>query len=88
MDTHEERKRLLHSVSSLPVLLVRTVSESMIGSVDLVNSVSNEQSVCAYRGGVEICAVCARARSPLVSSAAFTLAPFHMKQDEASACSE
>ena len=45
----------------------------MMGSVDLVNSVSNEQRACAYRGSVEILAVCVRAQILLVSSAAFTL---------------
>ena len=56
-----------------------TVSESMMGSVDLVNSVSNEQRACAYRGSVEILAVCVRAQILLVSSAAFILGRFHVK---------
>ncbi|OMG12866.1 hypothetical protein BKH06_03430 [Actinomyces naeslundii] len=53
----------------------------MMGSIHLVNSVSDEQRACAYRRSVEILAVCVRAQILLVSSAAFTLRRFHVKQD-------
>ena len=80
MDTHEEKA--LAAFGELAAgAPIGTVSESMMGSVDLVNSVSNEQRACAYRGSVEILAVCVRAQILLVSSAAFILGRFHVKQD-------
>ena len=62
---------------------VGTVNETMMGSVDLVDSVSDEQRACAYRRSVEILAVYARAQGLLISSDAFTLGRFHVKQCEA-----